>query len=541
MVDREFDGVIVGAGHHGLILGSYLARCGLRIAVLERRLQYGGGLETLQPGLPGFYHNYHSINHFNITAAPWYRDLELGSSAPYITPRYEFGQPHADGSALILSRDIDETVASIARFSPRDAETFRAWNEMAEAITSDIFLAERYSEPLAEDERNALLATSAAGREFQRIIGHQPLDLVRSLFESEVVQLLMLFKISLFGTVLYDALTQSSPMGSLVRAFDLTSGYQVCQGGSYNLARGLMESFIRHGGTYLNRAEVDRIVVEHGRAVGVELADGRTVRAGRFVASTVDVHQTFTRMVEARELPPEHRDKVAAFKLTPWTLFGLHLSLREAPRHTAAAYDPHIDEALKFNIGCESLDQLFALHDEVAAGQVPSTVSFGSGAISVLDPTQAPPDGATAYAWHVMPYAPDGDPAKVDVIQEEFADRIIDTWGRYAPNVNPSNILERHIYTARQYAGDLINMRQGDIFMGSFAGDQTMWNHFGYRTPIEGLYMAGSATHPGGAISGGAGYIVAGIIAAELGLETWWAPVDARAALAGLADREARR
>jgi len=78
-------------------------------------------------------------------------------------------------------------------------------------------------------------------------------------------------------------------------------------------------------------------------------------------------------------------------------------------------------------------------------------------------------------------------------------------------------------------------MRNGDIFVGAFSADQVMFNHFGYRTPIPNLYMAGSATHPGGAISGGAGYITAGIIARDLGIEPWWHPVDARASLGRLA------
>ena len=71
-------------------------------------------------------------------------------------------------------------------------------------------------------------------------------------------------------------------------------------------------------------------------------------------------------------------------------------------------------------------------------------------------------------------------------------------------------------------------MRGGDIFMGAFNAEQVMYNHFGYRTPIDRLYMAGSAAHPGGAISGGAGYISAGIIARDLGLKLWWKPWDAR-------------
>ena len=93
------------------------------------------------------------------------------------------------------------------------------------------------------------------------------------------------------------------------------------------------------------------------------------------------------------------------------------------------------------------------------------------------------------------------------------------------------NILGRYIYTGREYVQEMINMRGGDIFMGAFNAEQVMYNHFGYRSPIPNLYNAGSAGHPGGAISGGAGYISAGIIARDLGIKPWWTPWDARAAL----------
>jgi phytoene dehydrogenase-like protein len=93
------------------------------------------------------------------------------------------------------------------------------------------------------------------------------------------------------------------------------------------------------------------------------------------------------------------------------------------------------------------------------------------------------------------------------------------------------NIIGQHVYTGREYVAEFPQMRGGDIFMGAFNAEQVMYNHFGYRTPIERLYMAGSAAHPGGAISGGSGYISAGIIARELGLKLWWKPWDAREAL----------
>lgn len=535
MSDLEFDGVIIGSGQHGLILGSYLAKQGLEIAVLERRLIYGGGLGTVEVTLPGFYHQLHSVNHFNITETPWYKDLELDATVTYVTPRYDFASAHNDNTALVFSRDIDEMCGAIARFSKKDAETYREWNRKADAISEHIFWPERYSEPLSEVARDELLSRSELGRDFLEIIDHQPLDVVKRLFENELVQLLMLFKISLFGTVLYDQVSTRSPMGALIRGFDLKANYQVALGGSINLARGLHESLIRSGGRIITGAHVERIVVEGGRATGVELADGRTILARQFVASTIDVPQTFKKLVGLEQLPQPYQDKVRNFKQTGWSLFGLHLCLKELPRHLGTDFDPNVNKALKVNIGCESLEQLFALHEEVAQGKVPSRVSFGSGQITYFDPSQAPRGYHTAYGWHAFPYAPDGDPANVEKIKEEFADRMIEKWREFAPNMTPDNILARKIWTANDYTHELINMVQGDIFMASFAGDQTMWNHLGYRTPIQGLYMAGSPTHPGGAISGGGGYIASKVIVQDLGLEPWWKPWDARESLEKLA------
>ena len=96
-------------------------QCGLDILLVDRRLQYGGALVTEEVTAPGFYHNLHSINHFHISETPWFKDLGLGDRVTYITPRYEFGQPHLDGIALVFGRDLEETLANIARFSKRDA------------------------------------------------------------------------------------------------------------------------------------------------------------------------------------------------------------------------------------------------------------------------------------------------------------------------------------------------------------------------------------------------------------------------------------
>ena len=537
-LEKSYDGIIIGAGHHGLILGSYLARAGLNILLVDRRLTYGGGLCTREVTLPGFYHNLHSINHFHISEAPWFKDLNLDERVTYITPRYEFGQAHRDGTALVLGRDLEESVANIARFSRKDAATFREWNRKAEKITARIFLPERYAEPVPRAEREALLSSTALGREFLDISNRQPLDVVRELFENEHVRLLFLFKVSLFGTWLVDTLSKTSPMGSVIRAFDLESGYQLCQGGSFNLARGLMEAFIAGGGTFQPQVNIDRIVIENGRATGIELTGGKTVRAKQFVASTLDVHQTFENLVGREELPAAFLSKLDGFQYTTWSLFGLHLALDESPRFAAETFDANINRALKWSIGAETMEDLFSAHHDVLAGRVPRLVQFGSGPLSLLDPTQAPPGKHTTYCWHVMPLNPLLDGKSYETFKEEFSDRIIEVFARYCPNMTARNILGRYVYTGREYAEELINMRGGDIFMGAFNAEQVMYNHFGYRSPIPNLYNAGSAGHPGGAISGGAGYITAGIIATELGVTPWWHPWDARAALELLPQQE---
>jgi len=533
---KTFDGIIIGAGHHGLILGAYLARAGLNILLLERRLMYGGGLATVEATLPGFYHNSHSINHFHITETPWFRDLELGEAVPYVTPRYEFGQPHPDGSALVFSRNLEETLANVARISPKDAETFREWNAKAEAITQDILLAERFSEPLSKEDREALLSRTAIGREFLAVTQREPLEIVNELFEHEWVKLLFLFKVSLFGTWLVDTTSKTSPMGSVIRAFDLQTGYQLCKGGSFNLARGLMERFIQAGGTFRNHAHVDRILVEGGRATGVVLADGETFRASQFVASCIDVHQTFDDMIGRDQMPAAFQQKLDAHQYTAWTLFGVHFALEELPDFTAAAFDPNLNVAQKWNVGAESMDDLMRAHQAVKDGKVPSVIQFGSGALSANDPAQAPPGKHTTYAWHVMPMNPDIGGRTNKEFEADFTEAIVDRFAHFAPNMTRDNILGTYTYTARTYGQELINMRTGDIFMGAFSADQVMYNHFGYRTPIPNLYVGGSAAHPGGAISGGAGYIAAGLIAEDLGLEKWWTPVDARQALEDLSD-----
>jgi len=521
----RYDGIVIGAGHNGLVLANYLARSGLKILVLERRLRHGGGLSTESVTLPGFVHNLHSINHFAITSTPWWRDLGLAAHLAYVTPEVEFAQPHRDGSALIITSDLRTTLGSLAQFSKRDAESFARMNPKAELWEEHILLTERYTEPLPDAERRALWGSSSLGREFMELTDRMPAEIIKDSFQDDRIRTLLMFKLSIFGTILFETMFDRSPGGTFVRGFGLRHGYQLCRGGSWNLARGLMETYIAAGGHYRNQSEVGKIVIEGGRATGVELSTGERLNAG-FVASTIGPHRTFLDWVGEQQLPPSLRERVRKFRYSQWGLFGAHYALKEAPSYTAARNNPLVNQAQKYHLGEETVEEIDAQHHAVLAGGFLEKPQFGAGALTVLDPSQAPPGRHTAYAWQPVPALADGAAAPIDAVAWEHADRVIDVWREYAPNMTRDNVLATYTYTPWQYTQELPNMVGGDIFMGAFSGDQVMENHFGYRSEIPGLYMAGSSVHPGGAISGGPGYIAAGVIVRDLGARRWWPTIE---------------
>lgn len=208
--------------------------------------------------------------------------------------------------------------------------------------------------------------------------------------------------------------------------------------------------------------EIDRIVIEGGKATGIETSDGRTVRAKYFVASTLDVHQTFEVLIGRSQLPSAFGAKLDTFQYTAWTLYGLHLALEETPRFKAEQFDPNIARTMKWSIGAETMDDLVAAHEDVKAGRVPSIVQFGAGPISLLDPTQAPKGKHTTYAWHVMSTKIGDAPIHSEAFKEEFADKILEVWSKYCPNMTWKNVIGQYVYTADEYVPELPNMRYGE-------------------------------------------------------------------------------
>ena len=262
----EYDGIIIGAGHNGLILQAYLGRAGLKTLSIDRRPVAGGGLSTMEdPRHPGFLHNTHAFFQRAVTTMPWYADLELERhGAHYIEPELNVALLTSDGRALEWWTDIERTIESFSRFSKRDAETLRRWQHEFVPIVQDILVPESRRPPLPPNERRAALSRTAGGRRLMEVSALSPLEFVHQEFEHPAVKAGLLFfnglrevdlRVKGFGH--HIAALLASPAKA-----------QMSRGGSAALARALEAAVRESGGEIRLMTEPSRIVVENGRAVG---------------------------------------------------------------------------------------------------------------------------------------------------------------------------------------------------------------------------------------------------------------------------------
>lgn len=521
-----YDGIVLGSGHNGLVLQAYMCRAGLKVLCLERRDVAGGGLATMEdPRHPGFLHNTHSFFHRAIDQMPWYHDLELRRhGAQYIEPKLNFAMVLEDGRSIQWWDDFEKTHETVAQFNRSDADRLRYWREAFVPIVQKILLPESRHPPLPPDRRRALLEKSAEGRFLLEVAALSPLEFVLREFRDPVVRGAMLFINGLREVDL-----RCPGFGHHIAALLAAPGRaQMCVGGSAQLARALESDIREHGGSVMLRAEPRRILVEAGRAVGVQMADGQIFRARQFIASNLNPQQTFLDLMDERHVPGEWRDKAAGFEfnlLGP--LFSLNLNLTERPRYRAAEYDPRLDEAFLLILGLKNAGQFDDIVRHHEAGSIPPTVMWGASPTQ-FDPSQAPPGKHTAFMWEKLPYKLGGDARKWDQVKQVHGREMLEVWKRYAPNIE-SAMIDSFTRSPLDTERTLPNLRFGDTLGGGFMKGQVGFNRpfpgaGAYRAHLPGLYLCGSCCHPGGNITGLAGYNAAQVISADLRLEASWAP-----------------
>lgn len=530
------DGIIVGGGHNGLILQAYLAKAGLDVLLVERRAIVGGGASTMEdPRFPGFMHNTHAFFQRAITAMPWYGDLELERhGAAYLEPELNVVLLTKDGRALEWWTDFRKTVESFAQFSKRDADTLVRWHEEFVPIVQNILAWESKSPPLPPDERKLLLQRSAAGRRLLEVSALSPLEFVRQEFENPTIQAGLLFfnglrevdlRVRGFGH--HIAALLASPAKA-----------QMSRGGTAALARALENAAREAGGKFRVLTEPKKIIVENGRAVGIETKDGEVIRARHFVASSLNPHQTFLDLLEPEVLPQAYREQVKQFQynlIAP--LFALNLNLKEAPKYKLAAQRPELDRAFMVIMGLDHVDQYPEIVRHHEAGTIPPTVMWGA-CPTLFDPGQAPDGMHTAFMWEKLPYRLNGDARNWDGVRDAHGRDMLDLWTQHAPNLADA-VLGSFTRSALDVERCLPNMREGDLLIGAFTNGQIGYDRpfrgaGHYRGHLRGLYLCGSSSHPGGNITGLPGYNAAQVILSDLGIKADWMPPSIADRLASL-------
>ena len=189
MENSSFDGIIIGAGHNGLITAAYLAKAGLKVAVFEFRATVGGAFSTEELTVPGFKHDLHAL-YIKLHDSPVHGDLELGRyGVSYIFPTPKEAFVRHD-SYFLYYQDVQANYESIRRISPKDAESYRKAARDWQRWYLDFILPELYSAPRPPDEWEAWIRAKPGGREYLDVVlGYSPMEYANELFESEFCRL----------------------------------------------------------------------------------------------------------------------------------------------------------------------------------------------------------------------------------------------------------------------------------------------------------------------------------------------------------------
>lgn len=529
MLDGGFDAIVIGAGHNGMALAAYLAKSGMSVAVLERRSEEGGGLCTEEVTEPGFLHNLHSNYHSLVGICPVYDDLELlDNGVEYVRPEVQMGSIFSDGSALTIHTDMAKTHASFARFSRRDADT---WLRLFDEVSGYMDLMVRtlmYAPPISlRDITRALASWGVEDRsEFltARLRSMSVAQFLDRHFENDRIKAMLAFHASICA---YQPHVPGLAVSYPVLLGKITN-WHLCKGGSHRLAHALMRVIVKAGGRVFPQLPVTRIVVENGRAVGVETPEG-FVRAHKLVASGVDVTQTFTQLLDSEHVPASTREDVGAVEYQDATLFNLHVAMNGLPRYRASRFDPDIDRAWILNVGYETLADFERDFAAIRAGKLADPPRLNVAVNSLYDPTDAPEGCATGLVRVFAPFAPDGDSERWSALAHDYGERCLARWLSECDGAE-GLVRRTATETPLEISQRMINYRFGDWMVGrihpkSLLDQRPTAELAEYRTPIPGLYLCGASQHPHGYITFAPGYNCLSVVAEDFGLDKWWARV----------------
>jgi phytoene dehydrogenase-like protein len=506
--NRDYDALIIGGGHNGLVCAGYLAKAGMKVLVVERRPQIGGAAVT-EELFPGYRFSTCAYS-CSLLQPKVIHDLELprhGFEVYRLNPK-RFS-PYPDGRYLLLWDSMEESQKYIARFSRTDADAYPRWLSFwrrASGLIYPYFL----KPPPSLDELKADVEGTDDAPFLERFLTVSMKELVFEFFENEAIR----------GAFIsaQDAGDPAAPGSAWCYGYFRCSAFTrpeyvgVVKGGMGGVTKALASFAKSEGVTIKTASEVEHILVEDNTAIGIRLKDGTEI-TGRIVVSNADPKRTFLTLIDQRELPDDFVQDVSCLK-TNVSYLKFHAALNRLPdfsRYFESSFDPRYFAVTKISPSVEYLEQSW---NDASSGRPARAPVMEVHIPSVYDSMLAPAGHHTLSIW--MLYAPVRlARGSWQERRQEVGEDMIKVLAQFVPDVKDCLVdwslltpwdLEQRVGLTEG------NIRHLDTIPGQILDKRPLQGWARYNTPIRHLYLCGAGTHPGGDVSGAPGHNSAHVI-----------------------------
>ncbi len=513
---KQYDAIVIGAGHNGLTNAAYLAKAGLDVVVLEKNDYIGGASVTRELHDGWKYSNCSYV--CSMMRQALHRDLDLSRHGLLLVP-YIATIVFGDGDdRLIAYHDEQAAYLEVKRHSPHDADAMHRFHADLTRYAQFIrkTLLRTPPDPLSlrpRDIREFLFLAKQLWKlgekeiyEYLRFFTMSAADFLDDYFENDLIKAAMAAP-GVIGT----ALGVFSPGSSYILLHhvmgdvDGTIGaWGIPRGGMGAISDALAGAFKEHGGEVRTNAGVQQVLVKNRKAVGVVLENGDELRS-RIVVSNLDARRTFTRIMDRNDLPDGIYEKAVNFKIRG-SSGKVNIALSGMPKFTGLPDNRYVAKGGEtFTGSLETMERAFDCWKHGRWSDVPFVESIIP---SAWDPTVAPPGchWMSNFVQYCPPQLADGPwtPEKRD----QFGETVVNRIEQYSPGFRDL-IVHMEVRTPHEMEEE-IGLTEGNIFQGELTIDQLFFNRpfpgYGqYRMPVKNLYMCGSSTHPGGGVSSACG------------------------------------